>query len=73
MLISAEERNKVKQSYQESLQNVATVRQQAAVSHLHSSVSSVHSVNFTVDVPVGQSTNPWEIFVIFTQEPATGY
>lgn len=33
MLISTEERNKAKQSYQESLQNVATARQQAAVSH----------------------------------------
>lgn len=33
ILISAEERNKAKQSYQESLQNVATVRQQAVVSH----------------------------------------
>ncbi len=40
MLISTEERNKAKQSYKESLQNVATVRQQAAVSHLRSSVST---------------------------------
>uniref|UniRef100_A0A8D0D3H4 Exosome complex component 10 n=1 Tax=Sander lucioperca TaxID=283035 RepID=A0A8D0D3H4_SANLU len=32
LLISTEERNQAKQSYQESLQNVATVRQQAAVS-----------------------------------------
>lgn len=31
-----EERKKAKQSYKESLQNVATVRQQAAVSHLSS-------------------------------------
>lgn len=32
MLMCPEERKKAKQSYQESLQNVATVRQQAAVS-----------------------------------------
>lgn len=33
MLTSIEERTKAKQSYQESLKNVATVRQQVAVSH----------------------------------------
>lgn len=39
---SAEERKIVKVSYQESLQNVPTVRQQAAVSHLH----SCHIISF---------------------------
>lgn len=55
MWLSTEERNKAKQSYQESLQNVTTVRQQAAVSHFHSftSCAALHSVDFTVDVPVG--------------------
>lgn len=42
MFISAEERKIVKVSYQESLQNVPTVRQQAAVSHLH----SCHIISF---------------------------
>lgn len=32
--ISTDERKKAKQSYQESLQNVPTVREQAAVSHV---------------------------------------
>lgn len=36
MLSCAEEKKKAKQSYQESLQNVSTVRQQAAVSHVTS-------------------------------------
>lgn len=36
LLFSSEERQKTKESYQESLQNVATVRQQAAVSIFHS-------------------------------------
>lgn len=47
MLISSEERNKAKQSYQESLQNVATVRQQAAVSHF--AVLSFRSLVSTSD------------------------
>lgn len=34
MLSCAEEKKKAKQSYQEALQNVSTVRQQAAVSHV---------------------------------------
>lgn len=34
MLSRAEEKKKAKQSYQESLQNVSTVRQQAAVSNV---------------------------------------
>lgn len=42
MFISAEERKIVKVSYQESLQNVPTVRQQAVVSHLH----SCHIISF---------------------------
>lgn len=55
MLISTEERNKAKKSYQESLQNVVTVRQQAVVSHL--TLSSLHFLFSTSDGPCTLSTS----------------
>lgn len=64
-----EERKKAKQSYKESLQNVATVRQQAAVSHFTSFMlppgwGGLNSVSIVLDNPVGRVKNPrksWHI------------
>lgn len=60
MLSCAEEKKKAKQSYQESLQNVSTVRQQAAVSHVISFAlgggvgGALNSVSITLDASVGK-------------------
>lgn len=56
-----EERKKAKQSYKESLQNVATVRQQAAVSHFSSFMlppgqgGGGWTLSASLDAPVGES------------------
>lgn len=58
-----EERKKAKLNYQESLQNVATVRQQAAVSHLRScrvSTPAMHTSACTFAVEMLHSVAPVE-------------
>lgn len=66
MLSCAEEKKKAKQSYQEALQNVSTVRQQAAVSHVISFAlggdvgvrgpggGALNSVSISLDASVGK-------------------